>query len=166
MDKKLRWCHAQLSKELDWQVFQEGSSYEGSTRYHVLVTELFIHGFLITGNFNNHEKLRRMLLFIERCKPNSFPVRPELVEGSPCLPGVALREAWEPVEGSSPISIGDDDSGIVMHPSLASLGDLAQQLGVSCDWGEQDLLGLHSYSEFGLSIYRSDQWHISLRQAA
>ena len=66
MDKKLRWCHAQLSKELDWQVFQEGSSYEGSTRYHVLVTELFIHGFLITGNFNNHEKLRRMLLFIER----------------------------------------------------------------------------------------------------
>jgi hypothetical protein len=80
-----------------------------------------------------------MLLFIERCKPSK-----EL----------------------SVITIGDDDSGIVMHRSLASLSYLAQLLGIDCQFKEQELMGLHSYAEFGLSLYRSDRWHISLRHAA
>lgn len=38
--KRARWFHAELLKELEKQVFPEGSSYEGSTAYHELVTEL------------------------------------------------------------------------------------------------------------------------------
>lgn len=137
--KALQWCGRELEREFAWQVFDEGTSYEGSTRYHVLVTELFVHGFLVTNNFFEREKLRRMLLFIERCKP------------APDIP---------------PIIIGDDDSGTVLHPSLISLPNLAQQLGIDTSWAPQEIYGLHEYSYFGISLSRTNDWHIALRHHA
>jgi hypothetical protein len=38
MPKKRDWCYREFVKEFEKQVFQEGTDYEGSTRYHVLVT--------------------------------------------------------------------------------------------------------------------------------
>lgn len=69
-EKKQRWAHAAIEHEMAWQVFDEGTSYEGSTSYHHLVTELFVHadsmahecGLIFSDQF--YEKLNKMKEFI------------------------------------------------------------------------------------------------------
>lgn len=76
MSKKIDRCVQEIMRECDKQVFDEGADYEGSTRYHVLVTELFFHAqelcniMNITLPVSFQQKLARMIDFIQWCTIN------------------------------------------------------------------------------------------------
>ncbi|MCF7800028.1 hypothetical protein K9M16_03465, partial [Candidatus Babeliales bacterium] len=69
-----------ILKEFDKQIFEDGTSYEGSTSYHKLVTEIFLHFYLLckTENLNLPDsfiqKFEKMQNFIQNCsdKKNNF----------------------------------------------------------------------------------------------
>lgn len=71
--KKQVWCHKKILQEFEKQVFEEGTDYEGSTKYHQLVTEIFYQfyllsqemGFAVPGSFT--KKLKKMFTFINWC---------------------------------------------------------------------------------------------------
>jgi hypothetical protein len=92
VSEKATWAHQELLRELEKTVFAEGSSYEGSTAYHRLVTELFWHGLLFSDALGltipdwAHERLERMMEFC----------------------------SW-----TQGLNIGDDDSGrVTMYPVI------------------------------------------------
>jgi heparinase II/III-like protein len=136
LQDKCDWCFAEILREGDKQVFSEGTSYEGSTTYHRLVTELFVHTFLLAQEQKMlippqfREKLRDMLHFINWCTP----------------------------QGGDLVTLGDYDSGCVTYAGITKkMGDL-----VAC----KDQLGIKKFPEFGLSIIKTPAWHISLRHHA
>ncbi len=142
MRKKWQWCYQQILQEFAWQVFEEGTSYEGSTRYHTFVTELFMHGFLIARQWGElltsdiQKKLERMILFIEQGKPS---------------------------KDQETISIGDDDSGSLLNKELFSLHKFY--------WFVPNVVSLafqqkNYYKDFGLSLAHHNYWHVSLRHHA
>ncbi len=94
--KKAAWCHEQLFHELDKQIFQEGTSYEGSTSYHRLITEIVYHVLLVSELFGfeiqnvHREKFDRMLEFIAWCK----------------------------IAHNDSVQIGDNDSGKILYWGL------------------------------------------------
>lgn len=73
VSRKRDWVIKEILNEMEKQVFKEGTSYEGSTRYHVLVTELFYHVeklsevMQISLPQSFHEQLLRMFEFINWC---------------------------------------------------------------------------------------------------
>ncbi len=137
MHKRWKNCFQELQSELEWQVFEEGTSYEGSTRYHALVTELFLHGFLIAQQMGETisksaiDKVDRMIQFGELTKN---------------------------------IVIGDDDSGFLMHPVLQNRENLFSFLGGTRK--KKKDIGIFQYPAFGISIIETDLWHISVRHHA
>ncbi len=108
MDKKLHWVHAEIIKEMEKQVFDEGASYEGSTKYHQLVTELFYHAYLMFQECDLSipkyfmDKLARMFAFIEWCTP----------------------------EDGQLVTIGDHDSGNVLYYGLPKNIDAEKKEGI------------------------------------
>lgn len=142
---KWRWCWKQLLQEFEWQVFPEGTCYEGSTRYHVLVTELFMHGFLIARAMNEpiekvvHEKFTRMLHFIEYCKPAA---------------------------DGHPIIVGDDDSGTLLDATFLHPYYFCESLEIDKKIVHEALQGERYYKSFGLSITKHINWHVTLRHPA
>ena len=50
--KKMTWAVAELEREMCKQVLSDGTSYEGSTQYHRLVTELFYYALLLIEQEN------------------------------------------------------------------------------------------------------------------
>jgi hypothetical protein len=144
IEKKAIWCIQELMKEFDKQVFQEGTSYEGSTAYHVLVTELFCHAFLLSRTFNYiwseniQKKLLRMFTFIEWCTPHNGPL----------------------------ITLGDDDSGSVLFNSLSDTMRtyVKETMTIMCDTYQKESLKI--YPQFGLSVIKTDSIHCSLRHQA
>lgn len=139
--RKRDWCYQEILRELDWQIFDEGTSYEGSTRYHQLVTELMIHAFLLAREMgivvedSRLQKVERMLAFIDWCKPTA--------------------------DGQMVI-IGDDDSGSLLHKDLFGLSTIASILFPE----RGTFFGVKRYAQFGLSISKADDWHITLRHHA
>ena len=136
MHAKRDWCFAQILSECDKQIFAQGASYEGSTAYHRLVTELFVHAWLLARQQSLaipetfHQKLGRMLAFIDWCTP----------------------------QGGMLITIGDNDSGCV---TTAGITKKARELfSIPAAKGQTEFL------EFGLSVIKTDTWHITLRQHA
>ncbi len=137
IQKRWKNCFQELQSELEWQVFEEGTSYEGSTRYHALVTELFVHGFLIAqqmGEIIPHKVIDRMERMIQFS------------------------------ELSSNIVIGDDDSGFLIHPVLQNPKYLFSFLCAT--YKKKKDTGLFQYPIFGISIIKTDVWHVSLRHHA
>jgi len=134
--EKADWCFKEIIAEWDKQVFKEGTDYEGSTRYHILVTELFYHFYVICENFGFElpkiyvKKLSLMFDFIDWCTP----------------------------ENGEPIQIGDTDSGKIIYFGLT------KNLISSMKIFSQE--AVKNYQEFGLSIIRKNRWHISLRHHA
>lgn len=95
-DRKKAWCYEEIIKEFNKQIFDEGTSYEGSTAYHNLVTELLWHfkflcetqGMELPNEF--HQKFERMREFSNWCMMNE----------------------------QETVKIGDDDSGTVLDSYL------------------------------------------------
>ena len=92
-DDRVRWqhCWQELQREFAWQIQADGSSYEGSTAYHGLVTELFLHGFLVAQQMA--EKI-----------PKEYQMQ--------------LQRMMQFAHDTRDIRIGDDDSGSLMHAGL------------------------------------------------
>lgn len=134
IEKKAAWCHQEILKEFEKQVFQEGTDYEGSTSYHCLVTELFYHhallapmmGFSLTDAYMS--KLKRMFDFIDWCKPT---------------------------DDSSIVCIGDRDSGKILYYGIThNLIKAMKNNDIDC---------IKHYKEFGLSVVKTDAVHYTLR---
>ncbi len=143
--QKWNWCYQELLREFDWQIFDEGTSYEGSTKYHCLVTEFFVHAFIVAKTMGtlfpakSLSKLQRMIAFTEQCKPTKT---------------------------ADVVSIGDDDSGFLLHKKLFSIDRFHCFLGIDKKEIQSTSYGLHHYSYFGLSIVKTKQWHVTLRHHA
>lgn len=134
ISQKALWCNQEIQKEFEKQVFDEGADYEGSTSYHCLVTELFFHHYLIADQMNFDlddayvSKLKRMFDFIDWCKP---------------------------AQQSSMITIGDRDSGKILHYGIS------EKLIESMKYHE--VIPRKDFKEFGISIVKTDAVHFSLR---
>ncbi|MDR3551293.1 MAG: heparinase II/III family protein [Candidatus Babeliales bacterium] len=190
--KKRDWCYQEILKECDKQIFDEGTSYESSTAYHGLVTEIFDHFAMLCKHFNMilpdafTQKLQRMHEFIDACMINEH----------------------------DSIKIGDDDSGHLLissrdpSSSFTSFSTLREGENEQCpsrnnitteisqalikvitvkqdtqpikekyfppslrEAGLSRVLegtngNIKHYTKFGLSIIKTPTWHISLRHHA
>ncbi len=133
IQEKLIWCHQELLREWDKQIFDEGTDYEGSTCYHRLITELFHHMLLVSTDEHLTvpskylAQCNRMIEFIQWCTP----------------------------EKGALIQIGDNDSGTIVQglPSYLFSNNAMFE-------------NIKQYKQFGLSIIKSKEWHISLRHHA
>jgi hypothetical protein len=71
--KRQHWASKALQNQLIKQILPDGTSYEGSTNYHILDTELFLHMHLLCKHANLDitlllkEKLTEMMQFISAC---------------------------------------------------------------------------------------------------
>lgn len=141
MSKKWQWCNKQLRGEFAWQIFDEGTSYEGSTRYHCLVTELFLHGFYVamqmgeTVDIPIRNKLKRMVVFIEQCKPITY---------------------------KEPIAIGDDDHGSLLERDIFKMNYWYAPFAIN----QIKHASTCYYKQFGISISHQHNWQVSLRHHA
>lgn len=96
VEKKLHWVAQEIFKEIDKQIFDEGTDYESTTNYHQLVCELLLHAQFVLKECdivipqNIALKIERMIEFISWCTP----------------------------ENGQLISIGDNDSGRVLFYGL------------------------------------------------
>jgi len=76
-NKKQNWIIKKILEQFDKQIQKDGTSHEGSTSYHKLVTEIFLHfkilceskQILLPQNF--YKKFNRMLLFLQDCSDSS-----------------------------------------------------------------------------------------------
>lgn len=139
---KIKWCVKELLKEVNKQILADSTSYEGSTHYHILVTELLYHVLVICKELSIelpeklHEVFADMLSFIQVCciseKPNTRDV----------------------------ISIGDNDSGRVLYWGLPNY------VITSNRFTKNDVSEIYTFDKFGISIIKNETWHISLRHHA
>ena len=136
VQKQFDWCAREIKKEFAKQVFDEGSSYEGSTSYHRLVTELLYHAFVLMETRGidlsgiHKQKLKKMFTFIDACMINATE--------------------W--------IQIGDNDSGVLVFgitPHLREQYIKRAAVHPYFDW-----------PRFGISIIKNDDVHISVRHHA
>jgi len=138
---KLDWCYNEMLKELDKQVFDEGTSYEGSSAYHKFITEIFIHFYLLCENIDFKlpqkyiDKIYKMITFIDWCtnQNNNF------------------------------VLIGDNDSGSILHPLLFSRNII---FNTSPNIQKPQNPNTKIFEKFGLSIIKTQKYHITLRHHA
>ncbi len=127
MHKKRDWCYDEIVREFNKQISPDGTSYEGSTAYHQLVTELFSHFIFVCNQMHLQlpasflERYQQMLAFCTWCTP---------------------------VKSTQMICIGDNDSGNILLKGLVY---------------SHETHGDRYCPNFGISIYRTDKVHISLR---
>lgn len=155
--QKSEWCYQEFLREWDKQIFNDGTSYEGSTAYHRLVTEIFYHFCLLCKEYDFELpeqykiKFNAMIDFIEWCTP---------------------------VNGTL-VTIGDDDSGRLLWYGLPECQSLKVQhnnsflLSLSNDanvhtlvQAQSELRSIKHFPNFGISIIKNEQWHVSLRHHA
>jgi hypothetical protein len=137
--KKHTWVTQEILREFKKQVFNEGTSYEGSTTYHRLVTELFYHASLLFKEMNSdipdyfYTTLSRMFDFI----------------------------SWSTIRTDTFVTIGDNDSGTLLYYGLTDTIIARMQTKAS----NNTQLGAY-FARFGLSIVKNEAWHITLRHHA
>jgi hypothetical protein len=135
--KKFAKIYKLFLLELDKQIFAEGTSYEGSTAYHVLVTDLLLHAQFIIEQLGYtfpkayQEKIERMLDFI----------------------------AWCTTASGKLIGIGDNDSAKVTACPI-NLKEIRQRLPML------DTPITQEYRNFGVSFIITKDWHASMRHHA
>jgi len=139
--QKSKKVFKQLCTEFEKQVFDEGTNYEGSTAYHRLVTELFLYGFVFSLDMN-------------------LPVSATHVQKLQRM--VDFVEWCTPVNGT-PIIIGDDDSSV----AVTGLSDAVRKQARLLFTNEiNETNQIKTFHNFGLSIIKTDDWHVSLRHHA
>lgn len=129
-----------LLKQWQHQLNHDGTSYEGSTAYHRLDTEL-------------------MYLFIELCVDRGIPL-PEWIHNQYAKMLQFLADACD-AQGNL-AKIGDDDSGFVTEASRDQVAASYQRLAAQLL--PKDLYVV-SYQQFGLSIIKYRDWHITFRHS-
>ncbi len=136
-DNNHQRTYTEILRELKKQILPDGTSYEGSTAYHRLVTELVYLTYLLckhtasTATSNILEDLTRMCSFMDTCM----------------------------IDKKQLITIGDNDSGNVLWCGLpASIIDTFKIKQTATD--------VTHYEHFGLTILKNKSWHISLRHHA
>lgn len=144
----------ELEKELSRQIQDDGTSYEGSTSYHKLVTEIYLHFYLVSLN-------RPKIIF-----PAPFIVSSEQ---SGCksekLPQIKaqLKKMYQFLIDCTDhkgnfIQIGDNDSGKIVC-GLQTYKQPFNEDGINQS-------NLADYANFGISIIKNKNWHISLRHGS
>ncbi len=137
--RKIDTIVAELCYELDKQLLDDGTHYEGSTAYHRLVTELRAHAIFICNELgmplpNKYTvRYRDMLDFLNWCTP----------------------------ENGQLILIGDNDSGSIIR-TIASSTYVKIPPKLDSIW-EQPYT---TFPDFGLSVIKTATWHVSLRHHA
>lgn len=138
IEKKRAWVAQEILRECEKQVFTEGTNYEGSTHYHCLVTELFYHAHLLFQEMNIHV-------------PEHFHTT---------LSRMFDFIDWCTVDGSALVSVGDNDSGKVLYYGLTRTM-VAHMKMISVNSKP-----VAYFPRFGLSVVKTDAWHITLRHHA
>ena len=133
--QKAAWCYQTLLDEFEKQVLDDGTDYEGSTSYHHLVTEIFFHTEFLA---------KKMGFFI----PEPFKKKLTAM--------VAFIDACKPHGSDEAIQIGDNDSGKILF------------FGITRALVEKEIKTsakkeITHYKTFGVSIFKNEDWHISLR---
>jgi len=145
-----KWVLKEIIKQLKHQVLPDGTSYEGSTAYHRLNTEMVLHVMLLAkytditlpGVENLYNK---MLRFLDDCHD----------------------------ESGNLVQIGDNDSGKILvgikilkqvqdDNSRALRVDVCHPEVVS---GSRSYT-ISTYPNFGLSIIKTKNWHLTFRHPA
>lgn len=142
MHKKIAWCLDELEREWHKQILPDGTSYEGSTAYHRLVTEIFTHAYLmrtVIAESNCQQwpvRLQKMYRFIDDCT----------------------------LDQGAFITIGDNDSGsVIAHHFFSALRASALKNNAPSK-AEQQALVSTAYEHFGLALIRTNSWHVLLRK--
>jgi hypothetical protein len=126
--KRLRKIYKEILKEFFKQIQEDGSTYEGSTNYHKLTYEIFLHFYLLckTNNLPLPHKFiirfNKMLQFIKDCSDKNHNL----------------------------VQIGDNDSGRILS-------------GINTVNTTNSEKTLKHYPDFGLSIIKNKNWHITFR---
>ena len=140
LQKEILAIYKKILEQFDHQIFPDGTSYEGSTAYHRLVTELFWLFYLVCDAKNIflptifETKLKKMFLFVEHC---TIKAPPSVTE-------------------DHFIQIGDNDSGKIItgiecHPR-SNPNILIKKTPL-----------LSHYPNFGLTIIKNKNFHITFR---
>jgi hypothetical protein len=155
LQKKKIWCIETILEQFFHQINADGTCYEGSTNYHRLDTELFLHFKLIcsaTQAILPQDfliRLEKMIKFVQDCTDE------------------CSDETCNQDNSTNFISIGDNDSGkILTGIECASSACIEKSPNE-----RQAKLQLHNYSDFGLLIIKKNEprftdWHITFRYPA
>lgn len=133
-NKKYDWVVKEILVEFDKQIFADGMSYEGSTAYHVLVTELFnLFTLLCEQEGVNlpqayYQKYQRMVEAVAACTINDRDM----------------------------VTIGDNDSGKVLWTGFLPYMFSKTQTNLPQERTD--------FVQFGLAVVQKEGWHVSLRQ--
>lgn len=135
INKKNEKCVTELLNELERQIKEDGTSYEGSSSYHRLVTEIFLHFYLIVREKNLcsnklnwiENKLQKMYQFLADCTDNN----------------------------GNFIQVGDNDSGKILCGIQTNYNILSNKSVTTSEYID--------YPNFGISIIKNRNWHITMR---
>ncbi|MBY0353434.1 heparinase II/III family protein [Candidatus Babeliales bacterium] len=119
-EQKIEFYKNKLEQEFERQIQPDGTSYEGSTAYHRLDTEMYLHFASITNVLSKANKTDALINFL----------------------------AKNTTANGTLIKIGDDDSGKLVT-------------GLHIPPTNQN--HATTYPNFGLSIIKHNQWHITFR---
>jgi len=122
-EKEKQKTYKKILDQFDKQILNDGTNYEGSTSYHKLVTEMFLH-------------------FYELCKKNNIILSNYFAE--------KLNKSIQFINDTKNIQIGDNDSGKILN-NIKWLDIITKK----------DII--HHYSNFGLTIIKDSNWHITYR---
>lgn len=169
LKSKIIWVKKEFLKELDKQILPDGSSYEGSTAYHNLICEIVYYFKILSDQEelkNNYNKLLDQK-FKNMCQFASYfylqdPKVKIPKQLTPLVPSV-LRSSKSEVEciegwrGQNFVTIGDNDSGKI----VAGLPEKFFKVTKF-----DNLPEIAHFKDFGVSVYKSPNIHITLRHHA
>ena len=75
---------------------------------------------------------------------------------------VQFSEWCKPSKDGSALAIGDDDSGSLLQKDIFTFENLTSQISEK----KTALYGVKQYKQFGLSIIKTNDWHVTLRHHA
>ncbi len=126
--------YKKILEQFNLQIQDDGTCYEGSTSYHKLVTEMFLHFYYLCKKNNIDlpeyflDRLKKAEQFIKDCTDGS----------------------------GNFVQIGDNDSGKILSNAIDIL---KKTFNVNVSKQSQ----LSHYPNFGISIIKNNNWHITYK---
>jgi len=148
--KKRDWVLTKLHEQFDKQIHKDGTSYEGSSAYHMLDTEIYLHTLELSKAQDLHvpdgaeERLNVMLDFLRACSV--------CLDNSVCekksTRGLGVSGAF--------VQIGDNDSGKIVTGICVACEKNARSK-------ESLKMCVSTYKNFGLTIIKKPDFHVTFR---